>query len=73
MPYAAAKAVLSGFKALSPKGIRVVRVAPGWAETEDAEALVKRIAEAKGTDEDRVRQLIMDSMGGVRLGRPNRP
>ena len=57
----------AGFKALSPKGIRVVRVAPGWVETEAAEALVKRIAEAKGTDEDKVRQLIMDSRGGVPL------
>ncbi|GID03004.1 SDR family oxidoreductase [Pseudomonas sp. 008] len=78
MPYAAAKAALSNYskglsKELSPKGVRVVRVAPGWVETEAAEALVKRIAEANGTDEDKARQLIMDSLGGIPLGRPNRP
>ena len=78
MPYSAAKAALSNYskglsKELSPKGVRVVRVSPGWVETEAAEALVKRIAEANGTDEDKARELIMDSLGGIPLGRPNRP
>ena len=39
--YAAAKAALSNYskglsKEVSPKGIRVVRVSPGWVETEAA-------------------------------------
>ncbi len=47
--YAAAKAALSTYsKALSkevgPKGVRVVRVSPGWVETSAATALVERLA-----------------------------
>src|SRR5262245_40904890 len=42
--YAAAKAALSTYskslpKEVTPKGIRVVRVSPGWVETEAAIAL----------------------------------
>src|ERR1700740_424233 len=53
--YAAAKAALSTYsKALSkevtPKGIRVVRVAPGWVETEASVALAERLAAHAGTD-----------------------
>jgi NAD(P)-dependent dehydrogenase (short-subunit alcohol dehydrogenase family) len=53
--YAAAKAALSTYsKALSkevtPKGIRVIRVAPGWVETEAAVALAKRLAAQAGTN-----------------------
>lgn len=43
--YAAAKAALANYskalsKEVSPKGIRVVRVSPGWVETEAAVGLV---------------------------------
>ncbi|MFH5804285.1 SDR family oxidoreductase [Alienimonas sp. DA493] len=76
--YAAAKAALSTYsKALSkevaPRGVRVVRVSPGWVETEAAVALVRRVAEQAGTDEDGGKRLIMDSLGGIPLGRPARP
>ena len=76
--YAAAKAALSNYskalsKELSPQGVRVVRVSPGWVETEAAQGLVKRIAEGKGISEDDARQSVMDSLGGIPLGRPNRP
>ena len=76
--YAAAKAALSTYskslsKEVSPKGIRVVRVAPGWVETEAAAAFVKRIAAQAGTDEAGGRQIIMDSLGGIPLGRPATP
>ncbi len=76
--YAAAKAALSNYskalsKELSPQGVRVVRVSPGWVETEAALGLVKRIAEGKGISEDDARQSVMDSLGGIPLGRPNRP
>ena len=62
--YAAAKAALSTYsKALSkevtPKGIRVVRVSPGWVETEAAVALAKRLAENAGTDYEGGKQIIM--------------
>jgi NAD(P)-dependent dehydrogenase (short-subunit alcohol dehydrogenase family) len=53
--YAAAKAALANYsKALSeevsPKGIRVVRVSPGWVGTEAAVGLVNELAANKGTD-----------------------
>ena len=76
--YAAAKAALSTYsKALSkevtPKGVRVVRVAPGWIETEAAVALVERVAAEAGTDSDGGKALIMNALGGVPLGRPAKP
>ena len=76
--YAAAKAALSTYsKALSkevtPKGIRVVRVSPGWVETDAAVALAERVAAEAGTDYDGGKQIIMKSLGGIPLGRPAKP
>jgi NAD(P)-dependent dehydrogenase (short-subunit alcohol dehydrogenase family) len=76
--YAAAKAALSNYsKALSkevaPKGVRVVRVSPGWVETTAATALVGRLAAEAGSDEQTARQRLMDSLGGIPIGRPAKP
>lgn len=76
--YAAAKAALSTYsKALSkevtPKGVRVVSVSPGWIETEAAVALAERVAAQAGTDCEGGKQIIMQSLGGIPLGRPARP
>jgi NAD(P)-dependent dehydrogenase (short-subunit alcohol dehydrogenase family) len=76
--YAAAKAALSNYskglsKEVSPKGIRVVRVSPGWVETEAAVRLVSRLAETLGGDYEAARQSLMDSLGGIPLGRPAKP
>lgn len=76
--YAAAKAALSTYskalsKEVSPKGVRVVRVAPGWIETEAAERFVQRLAEQAGTDYEGGKKIIMDGLGGIPLGRPARP
>jgi NAD(P)-dependent dehydrogenase (short-subunit alcohol dehydrogenase family) len=76
--YAAAKAALSTYsKALSkevtPKGIRVIRVSPGWVETEAAVALAERLAAQAGTDYDGGKQIIMKGLGGIPLGRPAKP
>ncbi|ODU42070.1 SDR family oxidoreductase [uncultured Aquimonas sp.] len=76
--YAAAKAALSTYsKALSkevtPKGVRVVRVSPGWIDTEAAAALVERVAAQAGTDHDGGRRLVMESLGGIPVGRPAKP
>jgi NAD(P)-dependent dehydrogenase (short-subunit alcohol dehydrogenase family) len=76
--YAAAKAALSTYsKALSkevtPLGIRVMRVSPGWVETEAAVALAERLAAQAGTDYEGGKQVIMKSLGGIPLGRPARP
>jgi NAD(P)-dependent dehydrogenase (short-subunit alcohol dehydrogenase family) len=55
--YAAAKAAPSNYskglsKEVSPKGIRVVRVSPGWVETDGAVGLVNELAATRGTDYD---------------------
>ncbi|MBR8155229.1 SDR family oxidoreductase [Burkholderia cenocepacia] len=76
--YAAAKAALSTYskslsKEVSPKGIRVIRVAPGWIETEAAVAFAERLAAQAGTDYEGGKQIIMDSLGGIPLGRPSTP
>lgn len=76
--YAAAKAALSTYskslsKEVSPKGIRVVRVSPGWIETDAAVALAERLAKEAGTDYEGGKQIIMDSLGGIPLGRPAKP
>ena len=76
--YAAAKAALSTYsKALSkevtPKGIRVMRVSPGWVETEAAVALAERLAAQAGTDYEGGKQIIMKGLGGIPLGRPAKP
>ena len=76
--YAAAKAALSTYsKALSkevaPKGVRVVRVAPGWIETEASVQLAERLAREAGTDYEGGKALIMASLGGIPLGRPAKP
>jgi len=76
--YAAAKAALSTYsKALSkevgPKGVRVVRVAPGWVETEASIAMIERLASESGDDFGSARQRLMDSLGGIPIGRPAKP
>ncbi|WP_321925049.1 SDR family oxidoreductase [Burkholderia sp. BCC1998] len=76
--YAAAKAALSTYskalsKEVSPKGIRVVRVSPGWVETDAAAGLVAEIARQSGIDTEGARKIIMDSLGGIPLGRPCSP
>jgi NAD(P)-dependent dehydrogenase (short-subunit alcohol dehydrogenase family) len=78
LAYAAAKAALSNYskglsKEVSPKGIRVVRVSPGWVETEAAVRMVERLATADGTDYEAAQQGLMNSLGGIPIGRPTKP
>jgi len=73
--YAAAKAALSNYskalsKEVSPKGVRVVRVSPGWVETDGAVGLLEEIARKNSTDYEGARQIVMDSLGGIPIGRP---
>ncbi|WP_309384108.1 SDR family oxidoreductase [Cerasicoccus frondis] len=76
--YAAAKAALTTYsKALSkevgPKGVRVTSVSPGWIYTTAAQAMVSRLAEHSGTDEETARQGIEKALGGIPIGRPAWP
>jgi NAD(P)-dependent dehydrogenase (short-subunit alcohol dehydrogenase family) len=76
--YAAAKAALSTYskslsKEVSPKGVRVVRVSPGWIETEAAVRLAERLARDAGTDYEGGKRIIMDALGGIPIGRPSTP
>jgi NAD(P)-dependent dehydrogenase (short-subunit alcohol dehydrogenase family) len=78
LAYAAAKAALTTYskglsKELGPKGIRVNTVAPGFIETAAAHRLIVRLAEKAGSDEATARQGLMDSLGGIPIGRPGRP
>ena len=78
LAYGAAKAALSNYskglsKEVSPRGVRVNSVAPGYTETEAAVALVERLASEEGTDTDTARTALMASLGGIPLGRPARP
>jgi len=74
LAYAAAKAALSNYsKGLSnevaPKGVRVIAVAPGFIETTAATQLIERLAKNAGTDFATARQGLMDSLGGIPIGR----
>lgn len=76
--YAAAKAALSTYskslsKEVSPSGVRVLRVSPGWIETEASVRLAQRLAEQAGTDYEGGKKIIMDSLGGIPVGRPSKP
>jgi NAD(P)-dependent dehydrogenase (short-subunit alcohol dehydrogenase family) len=78
LAYAAAKAALTNYsKALSnevsPKGVRVVTVSPGFIETDAATRMIERMAEKDNSGYAEARQKLMDMLGGIPLGRPNRP
>ena len=51
----------------------MVRVSPGWVETEAAVGLVNDLAASKGTDYQGARKALMDSLGGFPIGRPALP
>lgn len=78
LAYAAAKAALTTYsKGLSnevgSKEIRVNTVAPGFIETSADQALIERLAKQSGTDMEAARQALMDSLGGIPIGRPGYP
>jgi NAD(P)-dependent dehydrogenase (short-subunit alcohol dehydrogenase family) len=77
LAYAAAKAALANYSKglsneFSPRGIRINSLSPGFIQTEAADALIDRMAAATGSRESALRQL-MDSLGGIPLGRPGFP
>lgn len=78
LPYAAAKAGLINYSKglsneVSPKGVRVLTVSPGWIKTRSAIAMMERIAESSKITLEQATQSVMDALGGIPYGRPAFP
>jgi NAD(P)-dependent dehydrogenase (short-subunit alcohol dehydrogenase family) len=76
--YAAAKAALTTYskslaREVTPKGVRVLSVAPGWIETEASVTFAQRMATQAGTDYEGGKKIVMDWLGGIPVGRPAQP
>jgi NAD(P)-dependent dehydrogenase (short-subunit alcohol dehydrogenase family) len=76
--YAAAKGALTTYskslaREVTPKGVRVLSVAPGWIETEASVAFAERMAAEAGTDYEGGKRIVMDWLGGIPVGRPAKP
>lgn len=76
--YAAAKAALRTYskslsKELGPKGIRVNAVSPGWIMTESSVDMLKRLQAANGGTIEEARQVVLDGLGGIPIGRAAEP
>ena len=76
--YAAAKAALRTYsksisKELGPKGVRVNTVSPGWIMTEGTDVFLTRIQNANGGTLEDARQLVLNGLGGISIGRGAEP
>lgn len=78
LPYAAAKAGLVNYSKslsneVSPKGVRVLTVSPGWIMTTSATRMMERIAASSNSTVEEATQSVMDALGGIPMGRPAKP
>ena len=78
LAYAAAKAALVAYsKGLAnefgARGVRINVVSPGFIETAAAARMIERLAAGDDGDVGAARRRLMDSLGGIPLGRPGRP
>lgn len=78
LPYAAAKAGLINYSKslsneVSPKGVRVLTVSPGWIMTSGATRMMERIAESSNITTEQAIQNVMVALGGIPMGRPAQP
>ena len=53
--------------------MRVNSIAPGYTATESARNLVERLAAEGKVDEETAQRGLMESLGGIPIGRPNHP
>jgi NAD(P)-dependent dehydrogenase (short-subunit alcohol dehydrogenase family) len=78
LPYAASKAALINYskslsKEVTPKGVRVLTVSPGWINTAASEAFLGEIARNANSTVEEAQQSVMDALGGIPYGRPAEP
>lgn len=78
LPYAAAKAGLINYSKslsneVSPKGVRVLTVSPGWIMTTAANRMMERIAQSSNITVEQAAQSVMDALGGIPIGRAAKP
>lgn len=78
LAYAAAKAALTTYSKglsneVSPKGVRVLSVSPGWINTENVAIFLQRLADTGGISTEQAKQNVMAALGGIPVGRPNEP
>jgi NAD(P)-dependent dehydrogenase (short-subunit alcohol dehydrogenase family) len=78
LAYSASKAALNVYskglaKAAASKGVQINAISPGFIETPAAHSAICGIAEAQGVTETEARQMIMDMIGGIPVGRTGRP
>lgn len=78
LPYAAAKAGLRNYSKslsneVSPKGIRVLTVSPGWINTSTSKAWLGEIARNANSTIEEAQQNVMNALGGIPYGRPAEP
>lgn len=76
--YAVAKAALINYskslsKEVTPKGVRVLTVSPGMVKTETMNAFLGTLAASAGTTIDETTQHVMNSLGGIPMGRMANP
>lgn len=76
--YAAAKAALVNYSKnlsneVSPKGLRIITVSPGFIETEAAARMIEGLAKSNRTATETARQDLIDSLGGIPMNRPGKP
>lgn len=78
LPYAASKAGLINYskslsKEVTPKGVRVLAVSPGWINTTASKAWLGEIARNSNSTVEEAQQGVMNALGGIPYGRPAEP
>lgn len=76
--YASAKAALRTYskslsRELGPRGVRVNVVSPGWIMTDASVDFLQRLQETNGGTIEEARQSVLDSLGGIPIGRAAEP
>jgi NAD(P)-dependent dehydrogenase (short-subunit alcohol dehydrogenase family) len=78
LAYAAAKGALTSYskglaKGVASRGVRVNMISPGFIETAGAHGMIMEISHGSGISEAAARQQIMDTIGGIPVGRTGKP